>query len=121
MAGIGRRIRERKPQTLVVAVQSAPGTRLPGTGAFDDGEYVTPFIARALADELFDIRWNISLNAARARTHQAAKQGIFAGLQTGGVIEAAIAVAKARCLTGDIVAISGDSGWKNMEKLIQAD
>jgi [CysO sulfur-carrier protein]-thiocarboxylate-dependent cysteine synthase len=121
MAGIGRRVREQKPHTLVVAVQAAAGTKLPGTGAFDDGEYVTPFIARALEDGLFDIRWNITLDAARARTHEAAKQGIFAGLQTGGVIEAAIAIARARRLEGDIVAISGDSGWKNMEKLIQAD
>jgi cysteine synthase len=121
MAGVGRRIREEKPQTLVVAVQSAPGTKLPGTGAFDDGEYVTPFIARALEEGLFDVRWNISLEAARARTNQAAKQGIFAGLQTGGVIEAAIAVARTQRLSGEIVAISGDSGWKNMEKLTQAD
>ena len=50
------------------------------------------------------------------RTRQLRDQVCFADTD-GGVIEATIAMIREHGLSGDIVAISGDSGWKNMEKL----
>ena len=52
------------------------------------------------------------------RTAQLREQGIFCGLQTGGVLHAAITAINKFKIEGDVVIVSGDSGWKNMEKLL---
>jgi cysteine synthase len=46
--------------------------------------------------------------------------GIFVGLQTGGVVSAALDTARELGVRGDVVALSGDTGWKNMEALRKA-
>ncbi len=117
MTGTSRCIKERHPSTLTIAVEAAAGTKLPGTAGLDDGDYQTPFLTKAFEDRLFDVRFKTSLEPAKEFTRLAADQGIFAGWQTGGVLHAAVTIAQERGLTGDIVAISGDAGWKNMEKL----
>ncbi|MBW8874475.1 MAG: pyridoxal-phosphate dependent enzyme [Acidobacteria bacterium] len=115
--GTAQFLKEKRPGTIVVAVQAAPGTRLPGTGAFDDGDYVTPFIQRGYDEKIFDHRIKIDEKSAVARTRELRDQGIFTGLQTGGVCHAAVACAHDLGIQGEVVALSGDSGWKNMAKL----
>lgn len=105
------------PDLLVVAVEAASGTRLPGTGAFVDGDYVTPFIAEGYEAKLFDRRFQVELEEALERTRQLRDRGVFGGIQTGGVYHAALDVAREERIAGDVVVISGDSGWKNMDKL----
>lgn len=117
LSGAGRYLKERCGGVRVVAVQAAPGTRLPGTGAFDDGDYVTPFIARAFDDGLFDHVVKIDYADAVRRTEQLRDRGAFCGLQTGGVLHAALAAVQKLELEGDVVILSGDSGWKNLDKL----
>ncbi len=117
--GTARFLKEMRPGIQVVAVQAAAGTRLPGTGAFDDGDYVTPFIRRGYEEGIFDHQIKIEASQAIARTRELRDRGIFTGLQTGGVFHAAIASARDLAIQGDVVALSGDSGWKNMEKLAQ--
>lgn len=118
MYGVGSFLKERHPAALVVAVQAASGTKLPGVGGFDDGDYVTPFIAKGYSDKLFDRTHKIGLDRAVVRTGQMRDQGIFVGFQTGGVLDAAIAIATNEGVSGDVVVLSGDTGWKNMEKLL---
>ena len=115
--GTAQFLKEKRPGTTVVAVQAAPGTRLPGTGAFDDGDYVTPFIQRGYDEKIFDHQVKIDEKSAVARTRELRDQGIFTGLQTGGVCHAAVACAHDLGIQGEVVALSGDSGWKNMAKL----
>lgn len=117
--GTARYLKEKVPGLTVVAVQAAPGTRLPGTGSFDDGDYITPFIERGYREEIFDHKVKIDSDQAVARTRELRDQGVFAGLQTGGVCYAAGACAHDLGIQGDIVVLSGDSGWKNMAKLAQ--
>lgn len=121
MVGTCRYIKERRPSVVTVAVEAAAGTRLPGTVALDDGDYVTPFIAKGAEEGLFDVRFKTSIGPARAYARLAAEQGIFAGWQTGGVLYAAVTVAKEHGLAGDVVVISGDAGWKNMDELSEPD
>jgi [CysO sulfur-carrier protein]-thiocarboxylate-dependent cysteine synthase len=115
--GTAQFLKERRPDVTVVAVQAAPGTRLPGTGAFDDGDYVTPFIRRGYEEQIFDHQVKVDYESAAAKTRELRDQGIFAGLQTGGVCHAAVACIHDLGTQGDVVVLSGDSGWKNMEKL----
>jgi cysteine synthase len=119
MLGTCRYIKQHHPSTLTVAVEAAVGTKLPGTSGLDEGDYVTPFIAAGFEENLFDVRFKTEIDPAKAYTRVAADQGIFAGWQTGGVLYAAATVAEERGLAGDVVVISGDAGWKNMEKLAQ--
>ncbi|MEW5927071.1 MAG: cysteine synthase family protein [Gemmatimonadota bacterium] len=111
-------LKERRPQVKVVAVQSASGTKIPGTGSFDDGDYVTPFIRKGFDDGLFDrVVKVVEADAVRA-TLELRDQGVFGGIQTGGVFHAAQTVAAELETVGDVVFISGDSGWKNIDKLL---
>jgi len=110
-------LKQRRPDLRVVAVEAAPGTRLPGTGAFEDGDYVTPFIRKGYDDELFDLRVQVTYDEAVAATIALRDQGIFTGFQTGGVYHSCLRAMKETSVEGDVVFLAGDSGWKNMEKL----
>jgi cysteine synthase len=117
MNGIARYIKEHRPVTRIVTVEAAKGTKIPGTGAFSDGDFVTPFIEQLWTGGLVDVRRQINLGEAESRTRELAAQGFFCGVQTGGVVQAAVREAIESEVDGDIVAISGDAGWKNMDKL----
>jgi [CysO sulfur-carrier protein]-thiocarboxylate-dependent cysteine synthase len=117
MNGVARYMKEHHPSVRVVTTEAAPGTKIPGTGAFSDGDFVTPFIEQLYELNLVDSRQQVDLRHAEERTKSLAKQGFFCGIQTGAVMEAAIRAAAEMKLDGDILIISGDSGWKNMDKL----
>ena len=102
----------------IVAVQAASGSRIPGVGGFDDGDYVTPFIEKGRRDCLFDHTYLASERDAMRRTAELRDEGIFVGLQTGAVLHAAIDIATSLSASGNIVIISGDSGWKSLSKLL---
>lgn len=118
MNGVGRYIKKTDPSARVFCVEAASGTKLPGTGAFDDGDYITPFIEQGMAGKIFDRRIKVTTGDAIKRTQALAAQGLFCGLQTGGVVHAAIFAINEYEVEGDVVVISGDSGWKNMSVLM---
>ncbi len=120
MNGTGRFLKEKKPGIKIVAVEAARGTKLPGTGSFDEGDYVTPFIQGARDEGVFDHVVKVTEQDAVRRTGQLREQGVFCGLQTGGVLHAAITAIDKFRIEGDVVIVSGDTGWKNMEKLLHA-
>lgn len=116
--GTGAWLKERRPDIKVVAVESAPGTKIPGTGSFHDGDYVTPFVLKGREEGVIDHTIRITLDDAVRRNLQLRDQGVFCGLQTGGVFHAAIQAARELDVRGSVVFISGDSGWKNIDKLL---
>lgn len=118
LCGTAQFLKQHRPGVEVVAVQSAPGTKIPGTGSFDDGDYVTPFISKGFDERLFSRAYKVSEREAVAGALELRDRGIFAGLQTGGVWRAALACAAESGVAGEVVVISGDSGWKNMDKLL---
>jgi len=118
MNGTGRFLKEKNKSIKIVAVEAAVGTKLPGTGSFDEGDYVTPFIQSARDDGVFDHVVKVTEQDAVQRTAQLREQGVFCGLQTGGVLHAAITAIDKFKVEGDVVIVSGDTGWKNMEKLL---
>jgi cysteine synthase len=121
LLGTAQYIKEHAPQARVVAVQAAPGTRLPGTASLSDGDYVTPFIEKGFREKLFDDTYKVSEVEAAAAALRLRDQGIFCGLQTGGVFSAAEHMLENQRVLGKVVVLSGDSGWKNMDKLLLAN
>ncbi len=117
LCGTATFLKEKRPEIQIVAVEAASGTRLPGTGAFDDGDYVTPFIQKGFDEGLFDHRIQVSYDEAADATRHLRDQGVFTGIQTGGVYHSCLEAIRRTGVAGDVVFISGDSGWKNMEKL----
>ncbi|MBV9110453.1 MAG: cysteine synthase family protein [Gemmatimonadetes bacterium] len=118
LLGMGQFLKERRPGVKVVGVQSAPGTRIPGTGSFEEGDYVSPFFRQGVADGTFDRLVRITHADAVRGTLALRDQGVFVGIQTGGVFHAAVQAAGEMGIAGDVVFVSGDSGWKNMDKLL---
>jgi cysteine synthase len=118
LLGTGQYIKEHAPHIRVAAVQAAIGTRLPGTASLDEGDYVTPFIEKAYSDKVFDYTFKVGERDAIAGTLRLRDQGIFVGLQTGGVFHAAAETIKEQSIKGKVIFLSGDSGWKNMDKLL---
>lgn len=117
MNGIARYIKQNSPETKIVTVESESGTKIPGTGTFVDGDYVTPFIQQLKNENLVDVNARINLDGATQRILSLKRQGFYCGLQTGAVVEAAVRFIVENEIKGDVVVVSGDSGWKNMDKL----
>jgi [CysO sulfur-carrier protein]-thiocarboxylate-dependent cysteine synthase len=117
MLGIGRYLKHVNNRVKICAVEAASGTRLPGTAALVDGDYRTPFIDEGFAHKIFDLSIKVSETEAVDTARRLSATGLFTGLQTYAVIAAAQRVADFWDLEGDVVVISGDTGWKNMDAL----
>lgn len=118
LTGIAQYLKGKVPQVRIVAVECASGSRIPGTGAFVDGDYVTPFIHEARSKNLFDYTVRVTEAEAARSTCLLLKQGIFVGLQTGAAVHAATVSVSRFCTTGPMVVVSGDAGWKSLRKLV---
>jgi hypothetical protein len=105
---------------LVAAVCSSSGSRFPGVGAFDDGDYVTPFLQVARETKAFDFTVRTDSAEVMRQLARLSGLGMFCGPQTGAVISAALRLADEIGLDDGIVIISGDAGWKNWNYLGQA-
>jgi cysteine synthase len=119
MLGVGRCLKQANDQIRIFAVEAAPGTRLPGTAALADGDYRTPFIDEGFGRKIFDLSVQVSEAEAVGMARLLTTTGLFCGLQTYAVIAAAWRLIGSHDLRGDVVAISGDTGWKNMDALTQ--
>jgi cysteine synthase len=113
LTGTARGIREQRDDVAFVGVQSASGTRFPGVGAFDDGDYVTPFLRAGRDEGLYTLEPKVHEADALARTRELATSGLYCGPQTGAVIVGALQAAVELGIDSGIVVITGDAGWKN--------
>ena len=119
LLGTGRYLKQANDKIKVFAVEAASGTRLPGTAALADGDYRTPFIEEGFKRNIFDLSIQVSEAEALDTARLLAATGVFGGLQTYAVIAAAWRLIESYQLRGDVVVISGDTGWKNMDSLMQ--
>ncbi|NPU94077.1 MAG: pyridoxal-phosphate dependent enzyme [Gammaproteobacteria bacterium] len=118
MCGVAKYITRNAPATQIFTCQAAPGTKIPGTGGFADGDYITPFIRELINAPLQNDTFMVNQAAAEQRTRELAMQGIFVGFQGGAVLDATLAAIAKHGIKGNVVMVIGDSGWKNMEKLM---
>lgn len=117
MCGAGGYFKDNHPEVRIFTAQAASGTKIPGTGAFIDGDYKTPFIDKMYDEKILDDSLMVHLEEAHERTKQMRDQGIFVGIQGGAVLHTTISMINKHGIQGDVVMVIGDSGWKNMEKL----
>ncbi len=111
LVGAGRYLREHKPDVQVVAAEPRYGELVYGLRNLDEG-----FVPELYDPDVLTARYSVGSRDALRRTRQLVEQeGIFAGISTGAILHAALAVAEKAAGAGDaadIVLIVCDGGWK---------
>jgi len=118
ITGVGRMLRERNPEALIVAVEpetspvlsgGAPGPhKIQGIGA----GFVPEVLDRSVIDEVVSVSDEEALETARLA---AQREGVLAGISAGANLKAALAVAARPEMEGKrVVTIVCDSGERYM-------
>ena len=111
LVGVGRYLREHKPDVQIVAAEPRYGELVYGLRNLDEG-----FVPELYDPDVLTGRYSVGSYDALRRTLQLLEvEGIFAGISTGAILHAALAVAEKAAGTGDpadIVFIVADAGWK---------
>ncbi len=111
LVGAGRRLREHNPELRVYAAEPLPGDDVQGLRSLDDG-FVPEIFDPTVLDGKFLVSNAESIEALRAITE---REGIFAGVSSGGALVAAARVAQ-RMEHGTIVVLLADGGWKYLSE-----
>ncbi len=106
LAGVGRYLKERRPQAKIVCVEPKPGELIEGLHTLDG------FLPAVFDEHVIDQRTIVSAEDAFAATRELAdREGIFAGVSAGAVLQAARSIADG-FERGNFVLLVGDGGWK---------
>jgi cysteine synthase B len=103
--GCSRYFKEHKPEIEIVGVQPTEGASIPGIRRWPK-EYLPTIYDEKRVDRILDISQEDAENTTRAL---AAKEGIFAGISSGGAVAAALQLSK-QVENALIVAIICDRG-----------
>ncbi|TKK90082.1 cysteine synthase [Herbidospora galbida] len=111
LMGVGRYLREQKPDVKIVAAEPRYGELVYGLRNVDEG-----FIPEIYDESVLTTRYSVTSADALKRTRELlATEGIFAGISTGCALHAAIGMARKAVQEGeraDIVFVVADGGWK---------
>lgn len=111
LVGVGRYLREAKPDVQIIAAEPRYGELVYGLRNLDEG-----FVPELYDESVLTGRYSVGSYDALRRTRQLLEtEGIFAGISTGAILHAALAVAQKASVAGksaDIVFIVCDAGWK---------
>ena len=111
LMGTGRFLRERVPGIQIVAAEPRYGELVYGLRNIDEG-----FVPELYDPSVLTTRFSVGPKEALRRTRElVASEGIFAGISTGAILHAALAVADKAVAAGeraDIALIVCDGGWK---------
>ncbi|WP_019629418.1 PLP-dependent cysteine synthase family protein [Actinomadura atramentaria] len=111
LMGVGRYLREKKPDVKIVAAEPRYGELVYGLRNIDEG-----FIPELYDDSVLTTRFSVGSKDALRRTRELLEQeGVFAGISTGGALHAALGMARKAVAAGedaDIVFVVADGGWK---------
>jgi cysteine synthase B len=107
LMGVGRYLKEQKPEVQVVAVEPPAGELVQGLRSLDDG-FVPPIFDPELLDRKFIVRPRESIEWTRRLLDEC---GLFSGISAGAVAAGAAKMA-ATMDAGTIVTLIPDGGWK---------
>jgi cysteine synthase len=106
LAGVGRYLKERRPQVKVICVEPKPTELIEGLHC------LVGFLPGVFDESVIDEHAIVNADDAFAATREIANsEGIFAGVSTGAVLCAARSLAE-RVERGNFVLLMGDGGWK---------
>jgi cysteine synthase len=111
LMGTGRFLREKVPDIEIVAAEPRYGELVYGLRNIDEG-----FVPELYDASMLTTRYSVTSYDALRRTRELVEhEGIFAGISTGAILHAALAVADraaARNERADIAMVVCDGGWK---------
>ncbi|HEY3723345.1 MAG TPA: PLP-dependent cysteine synthase family protein [Acidimicrobiia bacterium] len=107
LMGVGRFLKERKPEVRVVAVEPPAGELVQGLRNLEDG-FVPPIFSPDVLDRKLIVRPRESIEWTRRLLEEC---GVFAGISSGAAIAGAVKVA-ATIDAGTVVTLLPDGGWK---------
>ncbi|MGV9796131.1 PLP-dependent cysteine synthase family protein [Gordonia sp. NPDC003422] len=111
LMGVGRFLRELKPDIEIVAAEPRYGDEVYGLRNIDEG-----FVPELYDDTVLTRRFSVQGVDAVARVRELIEQeGIFAGISTGAILQAARGVGRRALKAGqraDIGFVVPDAGWK---------
>ncbi len=107
LMGVGKRLKEHNPNIQIVAAEPHPEDAVSGLRSLDHG-FIPPILDLDLLDRKVIVRNADALQATRDLVR---REGIFAGLSGGAVLNVATRVAS-QMERGTIVLLLADGGWK---------
>jgi cysteine synthase len=111
LMGAGRFLREHRPGVQIVAAEPRYGELVYGLRNIDEG-----FVPELYDESVLTGRFSVSGPDALRRTRQLLEaEGLFAGISSGAVLHAGLAIADRAQAAGeraDIALIIADAGWK---------
>jgi [CysO sulfur-carrier protein]-thiocarboxylate-dependent cysteine synthase len=111
LMGVGRYLREKLPAVAVVAAEPRYGDLVYGLRNLDEG-----FVPELYDESMLTTRFSVGPRDAIRRTRELLEvEGIFAGISTGAVLHAALAMGRRALDAGeraDIAFVVADGGWK---------
>jgi [CysO sulfur-carrier protein]-thiocarboxylate-dependent cysteine synthase len=111
LMGVGRRLREHNRDVRIYAAEPLPGEMVQGLRSLDEG-FIPEIFDPGMLDGKFLVSNEESICALRDLTE---REGIFAGVSSGGALVAARRVA-ATMEHGTIVVLLADGGWKYLSE-----
>jgi len=107
LTGVGRFLKEKKPDVKVIAAVPHPGDLVQGLRDLGEG-----FIPPVLDESVLDGRIVVDSVSSFAMVKELMeKEAIFAGISSGAVLKVAVRAAE-RLERGNVVALLADGGWK---------
>src|SRR3954452_25383746 len=111
LMGVGRYLREHKPDVKIVAAEPRYGELVYGLRNVDEG-----FVPELYDESVLTTRFSVSSADALRRTREfISAEGIFAGISAGAALHAGLGMAAKAPAAGDpadIVVLVADGGWK---------
>ena len=103
--GVSRYLKERNPKVRIVGAQPTDGSCIPGIRRWP-AAYLPGIYDKSRVDEILDVS---QANAEATTRDLSQKEGVFAGISSGGAVHCALEIAK-RIESGVVVAIICDRG-----------
>jgi cysteine synthase B len=107
LMGVGRYLKEHKPDVQIVAVEPPAGELVQGLRSLDDG-FVPPIFDPSVLDRKLIVRPRDSIEWTRRLLDEC---GVFAGISSGAAVYGAAKLAGSM-ESGTIVTLLPDGGWK---------
>lgn len=113
LMGVGRYLKERRPQVQIWAVEPPSGEIVDGLRSLDDG-YIPPVFIDNHGESLLDRKVIVRPRESIEWTRRLTEVGLFTGISSGAIMAGAVKCANTvgDHETATIVLIVADDGWK---------